>query len=517
MFTRNKGGIQTARAAATKSSAASRGGSARSMLAARRAGALHTSVIDEAPNRPIDLTKTFSIGRIALHDVRGFPERDISLTLPAAEAHWLVFLGDNGLGKTTILRALALALSPPDVAPTILSRMGQTSPTVRAGAPKATIRIDMSGEPEVTTLEIEPIKGGERLARRWYGDVSMPFIVAYGARRGSGLVSSGRSVESTALAAVETLFDENASLMQPEVWLIKWQLAALQADKDSQEAGFFDAILATLCRLLPGVAAIHVSANGVEVEGPSIGRVPLGALSDGYRTTMGWILDMIARWVEEAKRRSVAIDKDFHEKMTGIALVDEIDLYLHPRWQRDVITMVRTHFPRMSFVVTTHNPMTLLGAKPGEIHVLRRTQQGDVEVIQRDVPPGLGAEQILTGDWFGLPSTLDSETLDMLAKHQRLILDKGIDAPEAVKVEEDLRRRLGSYADTSIERLAHEAMAKVLDGDIRSLTPEMRRDALDKITAMLRAPAAAKPGPRRAKGKPAAAKPKPRRSARSSS
>jgi nucleoside phosphorylase len=457
-------------------------------------------------DRPITLDNAFPISQLALSNVRGFSKLDLPFSEPARQAggSWSIFLGDNGVGKTTILRALTLALAPAEVAPLILGRAGPVSPTIRAGTNMASIRVDMPGEEQITKLHIVPIQGGERLARGDYTNIPMPFLVAYGSRRGSGLAGSTRSTEFTSLAAVETLFDEGANLIQPDVWLKGWQLAALQGGEESQDARFFNAIIATLCAVLPDVKHIHVTREAVEVEGPSIGRVPLGALSDGYRTTMGWILDMIARWVEEAKRRNIPIDKDFNEKMTGIALVDEIDLYLHPRWQRDVITMVRTHFPRMSFVVTTHNPMTLLGAKPGEIYVLRRNQQGDVEIIQRDVPPGLGAEQVLTGDWFGLPSTLDNTTLEMLARHQRLIQDQGIDAPEAVKMEEDLRRRLGSYADTSIERLAHEAMAKVIDGDIRSLTPEMRQGALDEIAAELREliPTRAQSATRAAKRKP---------------
>ena len=124
-----------------------------------------------------------------------------------------------------------------------------------------------------------------------------------------------------------------------------------------------DAVLRPLIGMLPGVGKIKVTAHAVEVEGPGIGRIPLGALSDGYLTTAGWVLDLIARWSEDAMRRGIELDGSFREKMTGVAIVDEIDLHLHPRWQRDVVADVRRLFPRMSFVVTTHNPLTLLGGK----------------------------------------------------------------------------------------------------------------------------------------------------------
>ncbi len=445
------------------------------------------STNESPPNRPINLTNIFCVSKLTLSDVRGFRHLDLSLRAPASRdtGQWTILLGNNGVGKTTILRALALALAPADVAPLVLSRTGPVSPTVRTGTDTATIQVGVTGEEQVTILDIEPTQGGERLKRLRYAHLSMPFLVAYGSRRGSGLAGSARGANPSSAAAVETLFDEGANLIQPDVWLMGWQLAALQSP-DSQDARFFHAILATLCAVLPDVKQIHVSREAVEVEGPSIGRVPLGALSDGYRTTMGWILDMIARWVEEARRRNLPIDGDFHEKMTGVVLIDEIDLHLHPRWQRDVISVVRGHFPRMSFVVTTHNPLTLLGARPGEIHVLTRTEQGDVNVEQRDLPPGIDAEQVLTGDWFGLASTLDDATLAKLAEHQRMILEKGLEAPEALEREEELRRILGSYGGTSIERLAQAAAARVIDKDIRRLTPDERRDAQAKIAELLR-------------------------------
>ncbi|WP_438035444.1 AAA family ATPase [Sorangium sp. So ce204] len=474
-----------------------------------RAAAHVAAATEAASEREVDLTRVFWAKRLSLSWVRGFRLLELPMKPPAKQdqGQWTVLLGDNGIGKTTILRALTLALSPSDVVHAVLGRMGVTSPTVRAGSAKAIIRLGAHEEDDLTTLTLEPSPGGEVLRRRTFTEAAMPFVVAYGSRRGSGLLDSGRSADATPLAAVETLFDEGASLMQPDSWLIRWQLAALQGGKDSQDARFFDAILSTLCELLPDVKAVHVSAKGVDVEGPTLGRVPLGALSDGYRTTMGWILDMVARWVEEARRRNIEVDGDFHEKMTGVAVVDEIDLHLHPRWQRDVISMVRGHFPRMSFVVTTHNPLTLLGAQPGEIYVLRRDAQGNVEILQRDLPPGAGAERILTGEWFGLPSTLDDETLDMLAKHQRLIRERGLDAPEAVKLEEELRRRLGSFADTRVERLAHEAMAEHVEKDLRELTPEERKQARATVAAMLdEKPGPVKPAP--IKSKPKARRPK---------
>lgn len=57
---------------------------------------------------------------------------------------------------------------------------------------------------------------------------------------------------------------------------------------------FFEAVRETLVRSLHGVDAITIDKNGVWLEGPNVGRAPLAALSDGYITTAGWIVDLIA-------------------------------------------------------------------------------------------------------------------------------------------------------------------------------------------------------------------------------
>ncbi len=432
----------------------------------------------------------FQMTRVSLTDVRGFDHLEIPLA-PAKQGsgQWLIFLGDNGTGKTSILRALALAFSSDEVVQALLGRLGRGAPMVRLQATQATIQVECpSGS--LPRLALGASETGDRLEDRGSGEVSVPFTVAYGCRRGSALGAAAREDnESSPLSAVESLFDEGAGLVHAETWLRRRKLAATMSPGSPDEA-FFDAVIATLVEVLPGVKKIHVGADVIEVEGPSVGRVPLGALSDGYLTTTGWVIDLIARWSEDAKRRGTTLDKSFRERMTGVAIVDEIDLHLHPLWQREVITGVRGLFPNMSFVVTTHNPMSLLGARPGEVYVLRRDERsGRVVVEQRDLPPGAGAERILTGEWFGLASTLDDDTLKLLDKHRGMLRKGSGDSPAAKKLEAELAARLGSYAATSVERLAQSAAAEVLDEEIGTLTPEDRALAKKKIADLLRKPA----------------------------
>jgi nucleoside phosphorylase/energy-coupling factor transporter ATP-binding protein EcfA2 len=441
----------------------------------------------------------FRIDKIALTQVRGFADIEITAGEPdkSRKGAWIVLLGDNGVGKTTVLRALALALSPPETGQAALSRLDLAAGMVRAGHSRATIEVHSGGG----LLPIVTIASGnsrERLDFQASQRRRFRFVVGYGCRRGSALGGAARDARPTPLGTIETLFDESANLIHAETWLRAWKLAEAEAPEGSADARFFHAIISVLCKLLD-LQSITVTRDRVEVHGRSVGKVPLSALSDGYLTTAGWVLDMVAHWIEEARREELAIDDTFNERMTGVALVDEIDLHLHPRWQREILKTIRELFPNMSFVVTTHNPLTLLGAQPGEIQILRRDEKdGVVGAEQHDLPPGATAEQVLTGDWFGLASTLDDATLDLLEKHRELLRRPGPGTPEVLKLEEKLRARLGSFADSSVERLAHAAAAKVIDEDLRTLTLEKREEAAREIEKMLREPSpGARPKKRR--------------------
>ncbi len=170
----------------------------------------------------------------------------------------------------------------------------------------------------------------------------------------------------------------------------------------------------------------------------------------------------------------------------GLVLIDEIDLHLHPQWQIDIVSSLREQFPRLSFMPTTHNPLTLLGCKKGEVHVLRRHPETNlVGVDQIDIPPGSRADQVLTGAWFGLSSTVDRETRALLAEHRRLLRER---TPRSAlqDLEAKIRDRTGTFAETSLERLVHSVAAEIIVGDLEQKTPEERQELRDRILAETR-------------------------------
>lgn len=330
---------------------------------------------------------------------------------------WIVLLGENGTGKTTLLRSLVFALldvkSQPNKLPK--SSFSPNAPWRRFGIEDhetAKVRVNLADRSYQAEISIDPDRREkERLNQRFAEPTShhhepaysFPFY-GYGCRRGSALGGGANQSDDTPGAEVYTLFDEGANLIDAELWLLLRQNIHLQ--NPLSEAGrVFPTILAVLSSIL-GFETMEGINGQILVTGPTVGqKMPLSVLSDGYLTTMGWVVDLIARWVKRTELQREKIPEQFNLHMTGLVLVDEVDLHLHPEWQTRVIGDIRKAFPRMSFVVTTHHPLTLLGARAEEIWKMERNEQGAIVArAGKMLPAILTAPQILR-HYFGIQRT----------------------------------------------------------------------------------------------------------------
>lgn len=86
-------------------------------------------------------------------------------------------------------------------------------------------------------------------------------------------------------------------------------------------------------------------------------------LSDGYRNMLAMVADIAHR----AARLNPQLGRDAAKQTPGIVLIDEVDLHLHPKWQRTIIEQLRTAFPEVQFIVTTHSPFIIQSLNPGEV------------------------------------------------------------------------------------------------------------------------------------------------------
>jgi hypothetical protein len=283
---------------------------------------------------------------------------------------------------------------------------------------------------------------------------------------------------------LDNLFDRPRGVIRASGWLK--ELQRLAKNNGAKSKLIYESAREALKSMLLDAEAILVE-DDVYVVFANGRRVPLALLSDGYLTTTGWVVDLMARWLDRNGTR-IEGNQSFCHLMEGVVLLDEVDLHLHPKWQERIIADVRQLFPKMTFVVTTHSLLTLGGAHPGEIFVLDdHDKTGTISAIQRDIPPGTRIDELVTGQWFNRPSAIvDAETKQLLDDHQQLIL-AGAKAgdPARKQIEAKLRDRLGRFADTSLERLAATIVAQYLEKDLPEPSAEKRDEVRARVLAVL--------------------------------
>src|SRR3984893_7048831 len=131
------------------------------------------------------------------------------------------------------------------------------------------------------------------------------------------------------------------------------------------------------------------------------GRVPFEYLSSGFRASLAMLLGII----REIEIRGFGINA---HSFSGIILVDEIDLHLHPTWQRLIVTALKEAFPFAQFIATTHSPHMIQNAELGEVIALiddgsAATRLGDFNIGKYGFK-GWSVEEILR-DVMGLKDT----------------------------------------------------------------------------------------------------------------
>ncbi|MFM6200387.1 MAG: AAA family ATPase, partial [Dolichospermum sp.] len=115
----------------------------------------------------------------------------------------------------------------------------------------------------------------------------------------------------------------------------------------------------------------------------------LDQLSDGEKTLLMIVVDIARRLA--ILNPSITNPWELLEKGTGIILIDEIDLHLHPQWQRIVIPSFRKTFPHCQFIVTTHSPQVLSGVNRENVFILE-----DSEIVETPHTFGRDSNSILS-------------------------------------------------------------------------------------------------------------------------
>jgi uncharacterized protein (TIGR02646 family) len=404
------------------------------------------------------------IETVSIRNVKAIRELDLDLTAAGSgRTPWLMLLGENGTGKSTVLQAIALTL----IGASALVRLGgmgiHPRDYIRYRCKSGSVSVKLSGFKGPHRLTLFPhhveftAPTGEQsrvnfepFVRVVEGTGWEPqmVVLGYGATRllPRDLASPVTSTGDT-FSRVDNLFNPFVPLRDPDSWMAG--LGVVEFDSASL-------VLKDLLSLA-AKARFEVGKDKCVIVAYHGERVPLRQLSDGYQSVVATAVDILEVMTSVWPN---LLDAE------GIVLLDEIGAHLHPTWKMRIVSSIRRAAPGVQFVTSTHDPLCLRGLGEGEVVVMKRDANNHVFAMTGlPSPADFRVDQLLTSSFFGLNSTSDPETDEDFTTYYTLLA-----MPDRTAAEDDQLRAL---------------QAKLKDRRFLGITPrdQLMYSALDQLLA----------------------------------
>lgn len=403
------------------------------------------------------------IKKITLKNICCFENLEIELSPQRDLGNWLLLLGDNGVGKTSVLRSIAMGLCLESDVSALLSELYGDMVRYQSDDAIGQIYIEFDKQQNSKSLFIKTkIKnigsGNYKVTQETYPRTEFPwsevFVCGYGASRGGYAANPIRDYHS--VDAVYTLFNYDAPLQSAE-------LALRRIDKDQQEIVY--EILNSI--LMRPTGALKLSKSGFVAQGSKEGSIPAGGWGDGHRVTLNWLLDLIG-WANMHNDSAVL------EGISGIVIIDEIEQHLHPIWQRRIIKLLNERFPKIQFIASTHSSLCAIGTtdlKDDECDLLVLNMVGD-ESTGVTVKPmrHKRADQVLTSYFFDVDSVRSDDISTDISRYSKLRSKKSLNRDEKNEVEE-LRNKLNNNLG-GMESELQQLVEKAVSDTVQKMIPE---------------------------------------------
>lgn len=348
------------------------------------------------------------IDRLQITNFKGFADRPLEFprsldAAPDGNGSVHVLIGENGSGKTTALDALAVALGIWHVGAggygwrnigkhevRVASSGKNGRPTFIEQVPTRIQAVgNIAGEPVKWSREVRTF-GGRTLngqaaealsiirrlvdqARKQERGLVLPLLSYYGAGRLwlEPNVSKARGKEDdrarlSRLWAYKSCLDSRCRARDVNQWLLDHDWESYQ--RGEEEAGY-GLVKRAILRCLPEAEQMRFAPTRKEavVAFRRRGEQPFSNLSDGQRNVLALVGDLA---VKAVRLNYETLGDATLVKTPGVVLIDELDLHLHPTWQRVVLKNLRTTFPNLQFIATTHSPFIVQTLREGELVML---------------------------------------------------------------------------------------------------------------------------------------------------
>jgi len=416
------------------------------------------------------------ISKIIIDNIRCFEHLEIDLISKNQINQMTVFLGNNGVGKSTILRAIALCLCEESGAAGLLDELHGDWIRKESKQP-ARIKLEFEKTPNQTRRpfiettinwskykEVEVTQIVEPKNRKFWDKL---FVAAYGAnRRTYGTVSYD---EYTVTDAVYSLFNYAANMQNPELNVRRMQ---------------FETNIKQLFRKLEDIllldkGSIKLRRTGLSIKGPWGSYLPMGTMADGYASVLAWIMDIYGwKLLFEKKLKGVNV--------RGIVLLDELEQHLHPVWQKEIIGRLTKQFKDVQFFFTTHSPVIAVNSfktrktDPNAklFHIDWNGKGKSIISTVQEPLDELDYNQLLESEAFGHMTNINTEIERSLKNMSELA---SIDNPTKAQInslnefKNELSNRMFPKGKTLIQREVERDYLKALINENKKLTSFLLR------------------------------------------
>lgn len=410
---------------------------------------------------------------LSLENVRSFgAKQTIHFTEGGKEggrpAQWTIILGDNGVGKTTVLKALAGMTyekgsfhHDPYVSMPRLWRYADNTwfPLRFSGAHPAVLLSsvsigvymnDINKELNIQNVRVQlgadlsEMDSRKRLmSHTSIGNPANLICYGYGAGRSTGYsnLSKANDNQDTCIS----LFDDQANLLNPEEWFMQMEYSFLRKGGAKNAAMSIETVRQALLDILLDVDDIAI--RNTETNQPQLellspyGWVRLRDMSLGYQTLVVWLTDFASKLFIRYP------DSPNPLEMPAIVLIDEIDLHLHPSWQRKLIGFLSGIFKNTQFIATAHSPLVVQAAGDAKANVVLLKREGDQTIVYQgaDLPDvhRWRVDQILSSELFDETPARSPETEQQVERRDALLAKRRLSAKEKVELAQ-LNEALGT-------------------------------------------------------------------------
>ena len=341
-----------------------------------------------------------------------------------------IVVGQNAVGKTSLLQAITLGL------------LKENSPDEERSYAKYISK--EKKEAKVTIYhndkekkEIKILKDKREISSNWF----IPFVLTYGSNFFTDYRESDPIVQKILNEEIEedfahTIFLEHTDKFWNPLSILR-NLAISKHDKaksKSKKKIFMDTLNSFLEVENYKIVPTKEDATRFEfIKTDSKTPLELSELSEGYRGNVLLITDMLIK----------ILGVGYEPKtIEGIVLIDEFDRHLHPRWQSQLVDKMAKTFPNIQFIMTTHNPMSILDRESDEITIVKATDKGCIEAIR-----GRGTKQVdisvVLLEYFGVDAVIGKSMQEDIKNFNRLKLQKELSKKEKDELEA-LERKLSN-------------------------------------------------------------------------